>query len=88
MGTLWTHHGEISYVSFDCTTGWHGVFTEVGEEITLQFNCKGNKPWHGARLVRGHDGVWRGFDYRCRSVEMTRLGRMDDSGNWFADLVE
>ena len=75
-GLLDVCNGMVSYASFGLPTDWHGEFVEIGAVISMCFDYRGKRPYKASRLRKVAVVKWKGFDYRGRSITLTRLGTM------------
>ena len=70
---LWTCRGQIMFQSSGFTTNWHGTCDDSEKGfIHMCFHYKGKdkRYWKTANVMQVSPGAWKGFDYKCRKIEM------------------
>ena len=80
MHVLWQteEEGTIGWQNRVGTLPWQGYFRITDDEGTLDlaFDCYGRGKMKSARLYKRADGLYEGFDYRCRFVRIEKLFQM------------
>ena len=91
-GVLWSCENYVMYQSFGVVTEWHGRFDVLdrGNRLVILFDYKGrDNRLKSVVLFRTAPNVYKGWDYRCRYITMTKLGEFEfdrDEDMWYEAL--